>query len=451
MKKLAIAVVLVGVIVAGYVVAVALRGPMDFPGGKTVELSAYKEANPTGVPAELATADIVKRGEYLALAADCAACHTAEDGQRFAGGRGFPLPYGTLYAPNITPDSETGIGKWNDAEFLRAVHKGIARDGSRLYPAFPYPSYTYLTDEDVLAIKAYLFSLAPVRAPSPENTLRFPYNQRWLMIFWSLIFNAEKRFEPHVDKSAQWNRGAYLAEALAHCGECHTPRSLLQGLNNRRKFAGTAVSGWRAYNITADKASGIGSWSDEEVADYLSMGHAAGRGAASGPMGEAVDLSLRHLTRSDIDAIVAYVRSVPGIAGKDSPRIRAEAAPASHLAGVPEQIDPLGKNVFAGACASCHDWTGVSPLTPTATLVGTRAVHDPSGMNVVQIVINGERHAGVPGASHMPSFGHAYSDTEIAAVANYVLARFGGLTPRIDADDVAELRWQGGSTQAPEN
>ena len=172
------------------------------------------------------------------------------------------------------------------------MHEGIDREGERLYPAFPFAAYTYLTDEDVLAIKAYLFSLAPVQNAPPEAHLSFPYNQRWLMAFWSGLFNPKQRFQPVAERSPEWNRGAYLAEALAHCGDCHTPRNLLQALDNKNKFAGTVVEGWRAYNITADSTTGVGTWSEAELAEYLSTGHAKGRGTASGPMAEAVDLEL---------------------------------------------------------------------------------------------------------------------------------------------------------------
>jgi mono/diheme cytochrome c family protein len=213
-------------------------GPMAFGTGPNVALEDYKGANPSGVPAKLAQASIVERGAYLARAADCMVCHTAQGAKEYAGGLGFRLPFGTLYSTNITPDKETGIGNYSDQEFLNALHRGTRRDGARLYPAMPYTSYTYITDADALAIKAYLFSLAPVRAPPPANTLTFPFNQRWAMVFWSALFNPDTRFEPDTSKSPEWNRGAYLAEALAHCGECHTPRNLAFALNNRKKFGG---------------------------------------------------------------------------------------------------------------------------------------------------------------------------------------------------------------------
>jgi mono/diheme cytochrome c family protein len=416
-------------------------GPMAFGTGPNVELADYKGANPSGVPAKLAQASLVERGAYLARAADCMVCHTTKDGKEYAGGLPFKLPFGTLYSTNITPDKETGIGNYSDQDFLNAVHRGTRRDGARLYPAMPYTSYTYITDADALAIKAYLFSLAPVRAAPPANTLTFPFNQRWAMVFWSALFNPDTRFEPDTSKSPEWNRGAYLAEALAHCGECHTPRNLAFALNNRKKFGGALTAGWRAFNISSDKATGLGAWSDDDIFSYLSTGHAAGHGTASGPMGEAVDHSFSQLAPEDIRAMVVYLRSVPAIASADLPATLAPPAPASHKdgGGTP---DPRGKMVFQGACVSCHGWTGESSISPFATLTGAWAVNDPSAVNVAQIVISGTRRHTPEDAVSMPAFGSAYSDVEIAAVANYVTARFGSKPSRITAQDVAELRKQ---------
>jgi len=415
-------------------------GPTDFAGGKTVALAEYHGSDPTGVPPELRGASLVKRGEYLARAADCEACHTAKGGARFAGGLALVLPFGTIYTPNITADKDTGIGTWSDAAFLNAVHRGIDDEGAHLYPAMPYSSYTGMTDADALAIKAYLFSLKPVHTDVPQNTFAFPFNQRWLMAVWSSLFNADKRFEPNTAQSAQWNRGAYIAENLEHCGECHTPRTLFQSLNNRQKFAGATQAGWRAYNVTSDAKSGVGDWSDAQLAQYLTTGHADGRGTAAGPMGEAVDRSLSHLTHGDIAAIVVYLRSVPAISASDLPAPKPTPAPASHKEGVVGGYDPRGKQIFEGACASCHAWTGVSPVTRMATLTGSRAVNDPTAINVAEIVLNGTRRTAPGGAAFMPAFGAAYSDDEIAAVANYVTARFGARPSRITAKDVAKLR-----------
>lgn len=437
-----IAVVLaVGLIGLLWIVVLAPHS-MDFAGGPHVALSQYSAADPTGVPAELKGASLIERGEYLARAADCAACHTAQGGAPYAGGRAFVLPFGTLYSTNITPDKETGIGNYSDANFLDAVHKGIGRGNSKLYPAMPFASYTYMTDADAAAIKAYLFSLNPVHAPAPQNTLSFPFNQRALMGVWALLFNPDKRFEPRTAREAQWNRGAYLVEAMAHCGECHTPRNLMQALNQREKFSGAVQAGWRAYNITADAKSGIGAWSDADLAHYLAIGHADGRGTASGPMGEAVDNSLRYLTQSDISAMVAYVRSVSGIVTSDLPERKTVPASASYSQGVAVNVDSPGKAVYAGACAGCHDWTGVSPVIPYATLTGVRSVNDPTATNVVQIILSGaHRQTADPGAA-MPAFGTAYSDEEIASLANYVTARFGTQPSAVTARNIAALRAQ---------
>jgi mono/diheme cytochrome c family protein len=430
-----------GVVLIGFLWIVVLAPrPMDFAGGTHVALGDYHAQDPTGVPAELKGSSLIERGEYLTRAADCTACHTAEGGTPYAGGRAFVLPFGTLYSTNITPDKQTGIGNYSDAEFLNAVHKGIGRGNTKLYPAMPFASYTYMTDADATAIKAYLFSLAPVHAPAPQNTLSFPFNQRSLMGVWALLFNPDKRFEPRPQRDPQWNRGAYLVEAMEHCGECHTPRNLMQALNQRQKFSGAVQAGWRAYNITSDPKSGIGAWSEADLAHYLALGHADGRGTAAGPMGEAVDNSLHYLTQSDITAMVAYLHSISAIASSDLPEPKANPAPSSYAQGVAENVDRRGKSVYAGACAGCHDWSGVSPVIPYATLTGVRSVNDPTATNVVQIILSGaHRHAADAGAT-MPAFGSAYSDAEIASLANYVTARFGAQPSALTAQSIATLR-----------
>ena len=305
------------VVLAPYAWHLLNPGPMDFAGGVRVPMGNYMGADPTGAPAELANAGQVKRGDYLARAADCEVCHTAPGSAAYAGALAFSLPFGTLYSTNITADKETGIGDYSDADFLNAVRRGVRRDGARLYPAMPYTSYTYMTDADVLAIKAYLFSLPAVHATNQADTLGFPFNQRWSMIFWSAVFSENSRFMPNAARSAQWNRGAYLAEALAHCGECHTPRNLAFALNNRKKFAGAETAGWQAFNITSDEGTGIGAWSDDEVFAYLSRGHAPNRGTAAGPMGEAVDQSFSHMTevRYSVLSRLSAQRSSTDLAG----------------------------------------------------------------------------------------------------------------------------------------
>lgn len=422
------------------------RDPISFAGGSAAVPASDKPGNVTGVPAQLANADLVKRGEYLTHAADCQACHTAPGGVPFAGGFAFRMPFGTIYSTNITPDQQTGIGNYTDAQFLAAMHEGIRADGQRLYPAMPYTSYTYMTDADALAIRAYLFTLAPVHAPAKPDQLSWPFNQRGLLAIWDVMFNLDQRFRPNSGQSAQWNRGAYLAEAMGHCGECHTPRNVAYGLDNRDKYAGALTAGWRAYNITSDKNSGIGDWSDEDVSLYLSTGHANGHGGAAGPMGEATDDSLSYLLPDDVHALVAYLRSIPAQA-TDLPRTVTTPAPASYKEGAGVEANARGEAVFAGACASCHAWTGVSPVTHYATLTGVRAVNDPTATNVAQAVIHGVNRETPQGRIFMPAFGAGYSDAEIAAVANYVTARFGAKGAHLTVNDVAGLRKQ--TTQQP--
>jgi mono/diheme cytochrome c family protein len=433
--------VVAALVVLGAIAAWMLLPPraLGFAGGRVVKLADYNGPTPVGVPAELRSGDLIARGKYLTQAADCEVCHTRDGGQAFAGGRAFKTPFGVLYSPNITADRQSGIGSWTDQDFLHAVHEGVARDGQHLYPAFPYESYTLLTDEDVLAIKAYLFSLPTAQAPSPANSLSFPFNQRWLMGIWATLYSPNARFQPHTDRSPEWNRGAYLAEALAHCGDCHTPRNLGQALDNRHKFGGAVIGGWHAYNITPDAVSGIGTWSDAELADYLATGHAHAHGSAGGPMAEEIAVSTGTLTPGDVHALVAYLRSIPALQTRDLPAVRTD--PASEA---PKQMqaaaNPSGKEIFEGACASCHEWSGVSSLTPFATLTGDRAINDPSGVNVASMVLSGARIATAEGTVLMPAFADAYSDDEIAAVTNYVTARFGAVPSHLTAREVAGLR-----------
>ena len=390
------------------------------------------------------TPELVARGRYLAQAADCTACHTTPGGEPFTGGLAFALPFGTIYSSNITPDRETGIGTWSDDDFVRALHQGIAKDGSHLYPAFPYTSYTALSRDDAVAIKAYLFSLPPKHAPARENGLAFPFNQRWGMAFWNLVFLDQHRFRPTLAASIEENRGAYLATALGHCGECHTPRNLAFAMEQNRQFAGTTVNGWRAYNITSDKTYGVGGWSDRQLADYLQTGHADGRGSAAGPMGEAVANSLQYLTPQDTAALVSYLRKVPPQTGEPGEIAATTRGMSESTAWAPSQAENhgnvLGLRIFEGACASCHQWNGAGQQTPYAALAGDRAVNDPAGTNLVQVLLSGANLRAVHATTFMPSFGEAYSDAELAAVSNYVLDHFGGKNGRVTAETVRQSR-----------
>jgi mono/diheme cytochrome c family protein len=393
-----------------------------------------------------ASADLVARGEYLTRAADCVACHTVPDsGQPFAGGVPFKLPFGTIYSSNISADPKDGIGSYGDDDFVRAVREGIRKDGQHLYPAFPYTSYTQLSRNDVLAIKAYLMSLPAIAQPNRPNELGFPFNQRWAMSFWNAAFFKSQRFVPDASKPEQWNSGAYLATALGHCGECHTPRNFGFGLEHGRELAGEELQGWRAYNITSDSKFGIGSWSDSEIVGYLTTGLAPAHASAGGPMGEAVAHSLQFLNPRDGAALVAYLRTVPAHDGKQpvtvDPKPATLAGSTSLLPGPDElKADTQGLKLFEGACASCHDWNGAGRETPYASLIGSRGVNDKDAVNVTQIIIHGSKYRVGDNDVFMPAFGDAYSDTEISALANYVVAHFGGKPGTVTPQQVAKRR-----------
>jgi mono/diheme cytochrome c family protein len=384
-------------------------------------------ALPSGARAD----DLIERGRYLARAADCVACHTAPGGQPFAGSRAFTLPFGTLYSPNITPDKKTGIGEYSDEDFVRAVREGVARGGEHLYPAMPYASYSRMTRDDVLAIKAYLMSLAPVEAQAPPNKMAFPYSQRWLMIGWNLVNNPGKELAADPSKSADWNRGAYLVEGLGHCGECHTPRNLMQGLKSSKAFAGADIEGWHAYNLTSDKTAGLGDWSETQLAQYLSTGHAEGKGPASGPMAEAIENSLRFLSPDDIHAMVVYLKALPA---------QADGPPAVPAKVTPVASGPDGAHLFVQACAGCHLPSGAGRQSPWAALGGAHSTGDVTGTNLVQVLAHGSQMETAQGQVFMHSFTGGYTDAEMAAIANYVIGQIGGRQGQVTPQQIKAAR-----------
>jgi len=387
--------------------------------------------------------ELIARGKCLTVAADCAACHTIEGGTPFAGGLAFKLPFGTIYSSNITPDRDNGIGAWSDAEFARAMRLGVGLHGEDLYPAFPYTSYALLTSDDVLAIRAYLATLAPVALRAPANALAFPFNQRYIMRGWKLLFLDGKRFKPDPARDVAWNRGAYLVNGLAHCSECHTPRNLMFARKQNEALSGGVVDGWKAWNITPDKETGIGLWTDAQLVSYLSAGYASGHGAASASMRQAIDLSLSQLPAADIKAIVTYLRTVtPHRADGAAAVMRVSAAVRTSTAWSPggEASDGTGRRIFEGACASCHAWTGNGQQTARAGLAGSHAVNDPQGANLIRVILEGTSASDHAAATAMPSFGAAYTDAEVAAVANYATAHFGGKQGQVTAKQVADAR-----------
>jgi mono/diheme cytochrome c family protein len=418
--------------VAGALMAVVVIGL----GGGVVWRLSDRDSEVT-MPDRQPTPELIARGEYLTKAADCAACHTVPGGATFGGGLSFKLPFGTIYSTNITSDRETGIGTWSDDDFVRALHQGIAKDGTHLYPAFPYTSYTGMTRDDAIAIKAYLFSLAPARAPAHANDLSFPFNQRWTLAFWNLAFLHAQRFHDDSKLSAQENRGFYLATALGHCGECHTPRNVGFAMKESAQFSGTIVNGWYAYDITADKRSGIGSWSDGQLVEYLRTGHADGHGSATGPMGEAVANSLQHLSPEDLKAIVAYLRAVKPIPegdGVEDPVLGKD----DRRSAVAE--DALGHKIFVANCMGCHLMNGEGRQTPYATLLGSHAVRDPRGTNLIEVLLSGADAGAVHPLVAMPRFEGGFSNDELAALVNFTIGHFGGQPGRVTAADVKKAR-----------
>lgn len=399
-------------------------------------------------PRQPAGAALIARGEYLATAADCVACHSVEGSRPYAGGLAFKLPFGTIYSSNITPDKQHGIGAWTDAEFVRAMRHGIDDRGRELYPAFPYTAYANMSADDVLAIRAYLNTLEPAAKSVEPNRLSFPFNQRYLMRAWKLLNGPQHPWQPDQQRSPEWNRGAYLVEGAGHCGECHTPRNMTYGLKKGQKFAGAVTQGWKAYNITSDRESGVGNWSVDEIARYLGTGHAPGRGAASGSMAEAVSLSLSKLTPADLRAMAVYLHSVPpkqtetdGIVDARPPAIAASTLynpPAAKTGG-----DAVGLRLYEGACASCHGWNGEGVQSAYGALRGAQTVNDPGATNLIQVILRGSAIETAQGHLAMPAFGASLTDAEIAALSNYVLQHFGNKRPTVTPARVAEARKAG--------
>lgn len=270
----------------------------------------------TAIP-PLAADDVMRQGEYLFRAAGCANCHNDEKnkGAPLAGGRALETPFGTFYSPNITPDHDTGIGRWSETDFARALREGISPAGEHYYPAFPYHSYTQLTDADLHAIKIYLFNQKPVRQANKPHELPWYLRSRASLRIWKILFFNPGPYQPRPDQSAAWNRGAYLAIAVAHCGECHTPRNCLGGFKESRRFAGNpdGVNGAKVPNITPDKKTGIGKWSQGDLVEYLKTGAMPDGDYAGDAMAEVIDNSLSHLTNDDRKAIAIYVMSLPSV------------------------------------------------------------------------------------------------------------------------------------------
>ncbi|GBQ60697.1 c-type cytochrome [Komagataeibacter swingsii] len=382
-------------------------------------------------------------GQYLTRAADCEVCHTRPGGTPFAGGRAFAIPgMGVIYSPNITADRQAGIGAWTDDQFVKAVRDGVSPGWKHLYPAMPYRDYAYMTPDEVKAIRAYLATLPTSAARPPENTLKFPFSIRSAMIFWNLVNGPASSHPDDPAHTPSWNRGRYLVEGPGHCAECHSPRTITMGVSTANAYAGADVGGWRAYNITSSKTDGIGAWSADDLATYLSTGHADGHGSASGDMGDVVSHSLRYLTRQDIDAMVEYLRDIPARSSADgAPPVIAQPT-ATH-----DPADSHGAMLYAGACAGCHLPDGSGRQNPVASIAGARTtLGGTNGQNLLQVLTHGSALQTATGTATMPAFHGGYSDQDVADIANFVMHHFGQSSTKVTAVDVAKAK----ATSAPE-
>jgi mono/diheme cytochrome c family protein len=360
-------------------------------------------------------AALIARGKYLVAAADCMPCHSGPGHAPYSGGLVLNTPFGGLASPNITPDKETGIGNWTDQQFWNAIHYGTSPGSSYvvfpkfLYPAMPFTSYTKLTYNDVMAIKAYLFSLPPVHVAPTPNTLEFPFSQRPVLLGWRILFFRSGPMRMDASWDEHMKNGAYLTEALGHCGECHTPRNIMSGLIADESLAGAHIDAYYAPNISSDKTYGVGGWSSDDLVSYLYAGGNRDKGSAFGPMGEVVQYSLSQLPKSDVQDIASYLQT------QTPPR---STPPSDSAAGAMATAQNLGAHVYAANCQGCHQAAGHGLMTLIPGLAGNDAVMAAEPTNVIGAVLNGLGPWNHGPA--MPAFAAALSDTEIAAVTNYV-------------------------------
>jgi mono/diheme cytochrome c family protein len=382
--------------------------------------------------------ETVQRGKYLAEAGDCIACHTKHDGPAFAGGLPMVTPFGTIYSPNITPDQDDGIGNWTADDFYKMLHTGRSRDGTLLYPAMPFPAYTKITRSDSDAIFAYLSSIAPLHVPNRENELRFPYNNRALLLGWRALYLHVGTFQPDPKQGVQWNRGAYLVQGLGHCATCHTPINALGGSSDEKAFAGGLIpmQNWYAPSLTLNREAGLGNWQLTDIVDLLKAGTSM-RGAVYGPMAEVVHNSLQYLTDEDVQAMAVYLKSLPA-----NEAAAAEAAPPASGA-VTASVLARGSQIYSARCASCHqaDGRGRPPAYPP--LAQNQSIEMESAVNPIRMVLNGgypPETAANARPYGMPPFAQVLSDEDIAAVVTYIRIAWGNHGEPVTAADVVALR-----------
>ncbi|NUZ04479.1 cytochrome c [Schlegelella sp. ID0723] len=386
-------------------------------------------ANAAAPPSDAAS---VERGRYLAAAGNCVSCHTVSGGAPLAGGRAIETPFGAVYAPNLTPDPDSGLGRWSAGEFWRAMHNGRSRDGRLLYPAFPYPNYTRVTRADSDAIYAYLMSLPPTRSATPTNELRFPFNLQASLAVWRALYFRPGTFSADTTKSAEWNRGAYLVEGLAHCGACHAPRNALGATRRSVGLAGglIPVQNWYAPSLTSNAEAGVGDWSIAEIVNLLQHGLSA-RGIVTGPMAEVVQNSTQYLGSADLGAVATYLKSI------------APAAPAPQGAASAGPVNPRGAQLYAQHCEECHGTDGRGVPNAYPPLAGNRAVTMDPPANLVHIVLQGgyaPATAGNPRPFGMPPYAGVLSDDDIADLLTHLRGAWGNRGGTVSTLDVRRYR-----------
>ena len=391
-----------------------------------VALAAFVTAAGTGRANDFAK---IEHGRYLTQAGNCQGCHTPPGEEAFAGSRPLDTPFGVIYTPNITFDTETGLGRWTKDDFWQAMHEGKARDGSQLYPAFPYPHFTKMPREDVDAIYEYLATLDPVRKKKPENELPFPLNWRFMVKGWNMTFFEPGVFQPDPEKSVAWNRGAYLVEGPGHCSGCHTEKNLLGADKKSKHLAGGKLENWAAPDIRGGRNGGLEKWSEQEIVEFLKTGRNA-HSAAFSIMSEVISYSTQHMNETDLAAIAAYLKDLDG---------EDRAAPEK-----PDEARmTAGAAIYFDNCTACHvsDGSGIPRFFPP--LAGSGNVNNPDPTTVIRVLLEGAR--AVPTKTHpspltMPAFGWKLDDDGIAAVATYVRSSWGNAGGVVTADEVRALR-----------
>jgi len=380
-------------------------------------------------------AELVRRGEQLAGVGNCAACHTRAEGPTFAGGVALPTPFGTVVGTNITPDPATGIGRWSETAFVRAMREGVDREGRHLYPVFPYDHFVRTTDEDLHALYAYLMTRDPVPSPPVRNRLVFPLGFRPLIAGWKLLFLDSTPVAVNARSSAEWNRGAYLVQSLGHCSSCHSPRGPLGNEDRSRYLDGGEAEGWTVPALNGRSPSPL-PWDVEHLLSYLRTGLAVDHAIAAGPM-QGVVAGLATASTADLQAIAVYIDSTlgsPSPSRQDLARAVRTRASQPTLPAVPAAVAgdvtlALGETVYAQACASCHDPGRGLSSSAALKLPLAVAVHEPDPRSLARIVLHGIRPPGTAVGRWMPAFGDALTDDQLVALLAYLRRSAAGAPP----------------------